>query len=693
MTLLPPAQVAQRIGEWPVRHSRATFWVLVVLGVLGVVVGTRIPLDRLRQPAAPMLHVDAGLPGIDAATVENLVTKPLEHALTTLPGLRDIESHSREGGADIFLLFARDVDRDRALARVRTLVEPRAAGLPTGMNAPTVSFDLARLAPAAVYVVSAPALSDDLVRWTRNVLADPLRELPEVASIAIKGIHHREVLIQPDPRRVAALGLSFDDLIDAVRRRGVARSRQSAARQVVAVPGSVEAIAARPVRLPNGEPIALAEVASVSMVSHAAVEEAHHNSASALRIIIYPRSRSDARHVANRSHAHVAWLRANDLVPAGAHIRTLHDESRALVSWLKRVLFLVGVCLIFIFAVVAALYGAQVSLSSMLAFAVWSAVAVAVLGELGQALTVSTVAGLMLVAAPFCLMLVSRLEAEDLRRVAIIGALAWVAGLTFAANAQISVAFAAGLVVAALVRWLMTPWLRIGLAAGAPHDETPVRWFARRPIAVRILAFVILIAVGACAYALSAVGAHKDVGTFSFRLRGDDPQQLHAIVDPMMVSLHVIAHVQDIVSSTQQQETWRLQLDPQRMDAVGVDIAAVGRALAIAREGLVVGQIAQGDEHLALRMRLAPGAAGVAFDHLLLRGESNKQPAIYLHHVGIARKELMARERVRVDGKPALKITATWRGADAREALQDFCGRVEVPRGYYLDCTVRNSPI
>jgi multidrug efflux pump subunit AcrB len=688
-------KAVQRLSEWPGRYSLVTFFVLVFLAGLGAVLAARITLDRFVSPPTVPLRVHAELPGLDAATVETLVTVPLERALASLPGRYDMESHSRYGSADVVFRFASRGNHRQVLARARTLLAQSTSSLPTGMAAPVAAFDHTARPPAAIYAVAAKTLSSELMRWVRNVLVDPLREISEIASVTIDGEKQQAIRIQPEPRRLAALGLSFDDLIDAVRRRDVAPRRKAARRQVV-TPGSAESIAARAVRLPNGEPIALAEVANVSLVNESAVARPRIGDIPALSVNVYALPGTDAVHVAERAHAHVAWLRANGLVPAGAKIHVLHDESHAIAQWLKHILERGSVCLVAILGVVALAFGVRVVRSAALAFAVWLPISVGALAAAGHTLNVSTAAGLMLAAVPFGVMLVSRFTTPSLWRIAVVGAVAWIIALVFAVDARASVAFAAGLVLAVLVRWLMTPWLLRGDAASELIVDTlsPAPWHRLRPpTTATVVAILMLTAVGASVYVLPVVEASANGGTFTFRLSGSDSQRLAAIVDPMVVSLHVIPKVQQIVSSTEQHDAWRLQLDSERMRAARVGLAQVGRAFAIAREGLVVDEIVNAERRLVLRMRLAPDAAGKSYAQLLLRGETAGHPPIYLHDVGVAEQTTMPRERVRLNREPAVEVTARWRNADAREALGDFCDRVDVPRGYRLDCVIRDSPI
>lgn len=693
MTAPVLSRALRRIGSFPARFPRVTALIVMVLTVVAAVMAARFPVDRLMTQATTRLDVRAELPGIDAATVETVVTKKLESALASLPGLRDIESRSRDGSADVLLEFRAGTDSRRSLIVARERLAQTIPELPRDMKAPAVSIDHAHDPPAAVYAVTAAVLSADVVRWVKNVLTDPMREIADVSSVTVAGAVQHEILIQPDPRRLSGLGLSFDDLIDAAQRHDTVVRRRKGSSRAVAPAGSVESIAARAVRLPGGESIALAEVARVSTANAPRSSPVTYDNLPALRIEVFPRRPSDATQVAERTQAHLAWLRANGLVPRGTTIHVLHDEARASARWLLRVLQAAGICLAAILIVVATFFRARIVLYAAAAIGVWLVLSLALLAQSGQLLNVATAAGLILAAAPLTLLVVSRFDVIDMWRIAAVGVVAWVAVLVLGANAQASAVFSLGLGVAMVVRWLFSPWL---IRAEEPQtekgDPDSTSEVVRPPTAfASIVALLTLVAAIGSAYALPASGTAS--GKFTFRLYGDDPRRFGAVVNPLLVSLHVIPGVEQVVSTVQQEERWRLKLDKERMEVVGIGLAEIGRAFAIANKGLVIGEIVEADRPVSLRLRLAPGSVGDTFERLPLRGELPNRPAIYLRHVGIAERSLAPRELVRVDAKPAVEITALWKNADARAALHDFCGRVAVPTGLNESCSLRDSPI
>lgn|GEM_PF-2076447 len=676
-----------RFAAWPDRYPGVAFLILVLLGASATIFAVRLPVGRA-APTAPAaaLQVRAELPGIDAVTIESTVTQPLLEALSALRAVERTVSDTREGRVDLMLRFASTAARDSAIESARDQVRRTMPRLPDGMSAPSVEPRAPPIPPAVVYAVTAENLSPNVVQWAERMLAGPLREAPAVASVAIEGAPEPEILIQPDVRRLVTLGLAFDDLIQALRRQDQAPARKRARRAIVAA-GSAEAIAARAVRLPNGEPIALAEVARVSTVEGDIGEAPRYRGAPALMLSVYPRTVADTARVAERAQAHLAWLRANELIPPDMVVHVRHDEARAAKQASKDIARRVGVYLAIALLVTVLLFGSRRGGLLACAFGVWLPVSGALLWMFGFSLNAMTASAWMLAGVPFVLMVTTPwfpgLALFAAGAAAVIG----VGGQWLGEDAQISAAFAITLAAGIFVAWLLTPWMhRDKQAKRALVRLLPMTWRARaEPLAVVMLAAAILAAASVQVRALTA-NASKGDGRFAVRVQGTDAPQLTAVGESLLPPLRESAGVDAVFFSAAPVTTWRLELDESHMYELGISVAEIGRALAIARDGLVVGEIVHGETLYRLRLQLPAGAAGDEYTRLLLRGERKNQPAVYLRDVGIAVQEVQPRELLRVNGEPAVEITARWTTPEARATLERFCRGPAVPSGYEREC-------
>lgn len=652
--------------------------------MLGSVLAARLQVVPTSPVPEFALHVDAALDGFDAAFIDAAVTQPLERVLA-FAGVRGREARSAPGRARIVLHFDSREARDAAIGEVERRIVAVLPELPPGMAPPVVTPVVPAPPPAVVYAVTAPAISPEVLGWVRHILLEPLRELEAVTSVTLEGAPAREIRIEPDSRRLAALGLGFEDLIESLRGDEQIRARRRNGDETPALPAEAQAIAARAVRLASGEPIALGEIARVSVEAYPEAMSLRIGEAPALQAVVRARSGREAQDVAERARAHLAWLRANDVVPDGVAVRVLHDEQQAARAWRNRaaghLLWLSAALL----GLGAALAGRRSLIVGALAIAVWLPTALGALWCLGLVLDGSAAAGIALALVAVAAASVLRGSPAAWAAVAGAALLCLGAGWGLQIGARGTAAFGLALAAGAVVRWLMLPWARFEPNAGRRAKSRAAR-----------AAAALLPLLAACASAVYAAHAITQApaqqGEWRLRLHGQDATRLADIADAMLPAIHAIGHVDDVRTSYAPEEQWRLHVDPARVADAGLTIAEVGRAFAVATTGLVVGEAASADEVLALRLQLAAEAAGDSFERLLLRGERPPYAALYLRDVGLVERVEEPREQLRVNGLPAVEITARWRSADTSICLSALCRRLEVPAGYRAECRIEERP-
>ncbi|MFL6624575.1 MAG: efflux RND transporter permease subunit [Sulfurifustis sp.] len=679
MTAKRLTTLAARLAGWPVRHPGLAFLAAVLLALGGMVFAGRLPLARTSPMPAPEVRVQARFPGVDPATVEAEVTVPIEIGLATLPGLQSVESRTGDGVAEIALRWVSAAARDQYLEEVREHLRS-VSQLPPAIDAPVVEAHESRV-PAVVYAVTSTVPQASAAQWIEHMLARPLRELPEVAAVAVEGMPEQEISIQPDVKRLAALGLTFDDLVHALREPN-AVARRSARRRPVMV-GSAEGIAARAVRLPSGEPIALAEVARIAVVERPRPAPRYQNEP-ALRLVVYPRLPADAARVAERAHAHVAWLRANDLIPPEVAVHVVRDESRLEKQALKRYARRAAVFIAATLLATALLFGLYAGGLLLAAYLVWLPASAALLWAAGLTLDAAVLAGVMLACVPLVVLVASPRFVAAASLFTGAAVLAGISAPWLSDYVASGPALALTLLLGIFVAWLLTPWMR----AKDTVSVFPAWLELRQPerVAAILLGVAILSAAVVSANALNVGDAAAEEGAFQLRLRGDDADKVAAAGAEAQLALQKLAGTERLWSSGTVAATVRLALDHERLDALGIPLAQIGRALAIARDGLVVGEIVHGETLYRLRLQLPSGAAGETFERLLLRGEQDGQPTVYLRDVGVAVREWQPLERLRVDGKPAVEIRLHWKGGQALQALKRFCREMSSTEDYEREC-------
>jgi multidrug efflux pump subunit AcrB len=680
------------LADWPARHpAAAALLILVALGVVGVATAPWLPIERAPSPPGASLVIETRLPGIDPTRIEQLVVAPITDAMSSLPQLRDIVSRARDGGAVIELRFASHDHRESQFIFARQRLAALADVLPAGAPAPSVERGDSPPRTAALYAITAEPLSREILAWAERELRRPLHELPETTTAALEGADSAEVLIQPDARRLVTLGLALTDVTLALQREDTAPARKAPRRIATAVPAVAAAVAARAVRLPSGESIALGEVAQVSIVTHAASERPRHAGQPALWLRVTPRSAAESADVARRVDAHLAWLRANDLVPRGVTLHKVFDEAAESQKWLRRALKRVAGVLALSLAAVLVLLGTRVAVTVLAGLTVWLPVCAGGLWAAGLSLNAMTLIGAIFAGVALVLMVARKALVPPMALLALAAVLAaWWTPTLFGMPTPWLTGLSVGVLCAIPIAWLVSAW-HVSVATSSSPIARRLPASLTTPTArLASLALALLVAAGISVRSLPAAIADAAGGTALVRISGDDDAQVMQLAETVLTRLRALPGLSDVVRAPMEEERWQLQIDDERLFESGITIAELGRAFEIARAGLVVGELVDADATLPLRVQLAPGAAGDAFERLLLRGERRDQRALYLRDVGSVLRVRDKRELIRVQRRPAVEIRARWSGARPPAELRQLRESLPVPEG--VELTIESWP-
>ena len=219
----------------------------LAVALLGVVACLRLPVDLLPSLELPRVSVQVRLEDAPAPEVEELVTIPVEQALSGAPGVQEVDSLSRDGLASITLAFPWMTDVDLAILDVRERLDEVRDTLPEAASPPTVqrwdpgNRPFAVLAASIAYGrVLGPNLGEEkaanvpatsiavgggeasrlvaLSQAIREVLRPRLEQLDGVASAELEGDLDERVLVEMDPARARLLDVAPTEVAQAIRR-------------------------------------------------------------------------------------------------------------------------------------------------------------------------------------------------------------------------------------------------------------------------------------------------------------------------------------------------------------------------------------------------------------------------------------------------------------------------------------------
>jgi len=202
------------------RMPRVVLTVMVILIAAGAAAYTSMPKESFPAIDVPYLYMSISQTGVSPRDAENLLAKPAEEELATLPGLNNISSTSTTGHASIFLEFDINTDKDQALADTRARVDAIKAKLPDDANDPVVAeIDLVGM-PIISVALYGSAPEKELVRRA-EALQDALETIPEVREATLSGARKEQLEVRIDLLRLEAYGLTAGQLFDALARNNM----------------------------------------------------------------------------------------------------------------------------------------------------------------------------------------------------------------------------------------------------------------------------------------------------------------------------------------------------------------------------------------------------------------------------------------------------------------------------------------
>ena len=192
-------------------RSRMVLLTLVLIFIVGSVTYANIPKES--NPDVPIPYVYAAVmhEGISPEDSERLLVRPLETALRSIEGIKEMNSQAAPGFGSVTLEFEAGVDNQKALRDVRRKIDEVKAKLPAGGEEPTVSEVNAALFPVLVITLAGPVPERTLLAVARN-LKDDLLGVKGVLEVDIGGNREEMVEISVDPMKMDSYGISQEEL-------------------------------------------------------------------------------------------------------------------------------------------------------------------------------------------------------------------------------------------------------------------------------------------------------------------------------------------------------------------------------------------------------------------------------------------------------------------------------------------------
>jgi len=319
---------------WLARSTRTIFFFAVMLTMAGVYLAFKVPISVFPETNFPrvVIGVDNGVMPVEQ--MEVTVTRPIEDAVNTVPGLLTVRSTTSRGSAEVSLFFDWNVDMVQSLQLVDAALAKAAQSLP-----PTARITTNRLT-FATFPILGYSLTSDTVPQTHlweiatYDLKPPLNRVAGVSTVRVQGGEVPEYHVVPNLALLQATGVTITDLVNAIQASNIVESpglyeanHQLILGLVGAQVHDLDGLRQLVIKTTSvGAPVRVADVATVEQSTMPVYTTVTANGKNAVLLNIARQPSSNTVAVADAVAAEVAQLQPK--LPPGVKLQIFYDQSQ-----------------------------------------------------------------------------------------------------------------------------------------------------------------------------------------------------------------------------------------------------------------------------------------------------------------------------------------------------------------------------
>ncbi|MBN2372812.1 efflux RND transporter permease subunit [bacterium] len=206
-----------KLSRFSIDRPIFTIMITLIIILLGAVALSRIPIDLMPDITYPTLSISTSYENASPEEIEELITRPIEEAMSAVPGVEEVTSSSSEGSSNVRVTFTWGTDLDVAANDIRDRLDRVIPRLPDEAERPSLrKFDLAGF-PVLILGASSNLDPIQMRKIIDNQVKYRIERIPGVASLDIFGGLNREIHVNLNLDRIKSMGLSLDQILDRIR--------------------------------------------------------------------------------------------------------------------------------------------------------------------------------------------------------------------------------------------------------------------------------------------------------------------------------------------------------------------------------------------------------------------------------------------------------------------------------------------
>jgi HAE1 family hydrophobic/amphiphilic exporter-1 len=209
----------QKLADICIRRPVFASMIILALMVVGGAGYFRLGVDRFPSVDLPTVRVSAALPGAAPEEIESLISQPLEEALNTIEGIKELRSINRQGMSMIIVMFDLNRNIDVAAQDVRDRVSAAMGELPREVDPPVVVKADNDLAPVLTFALTGSRPRRELTEIADKIVKTQIERCMGVGEVEIIGGLERTISVWVDAERLAAYQIPITDVREAIVRQ------------------------------------------------------------------------------------------------------------------------------------------------------------------------------------------------------------------------------------------------------------------------------------------------------------------------------------------------------------------------------------------------------------------------------------------------------------------------------------------
>ncbi len=323
----------QKLAEICIRRPVFASMLILALVVVGAASYTHLGVDRFPAVDLPTIRVFTRLPGASPTEVESQISQPIEEALNTIEGIKELQSVSGSGSSFVTVTFELSRDIEAAAQDVRDRVGTVLRNLPRDADPPTVSKSDNDLSPVLTIALSGQRSQRELTELADKIVKVQIERSVGVGQVDVVGGLERAINIWIDADRLAAYKIPVTAVRDAVDRQNaniaggnVTTSLREQSLRTIGRIANAEGFDQLVIATRNGSPIRVRDIGRAEDGTKEQRSSARLNGVPSVTLDV--RRQSGANTVAVIEGVKEKLARVQAQLPGDVKLEVIRDQSR-----------------------------------------------------------------------------------------------------------------------------------------------------------------------------------------------------------------------------------------------------------------------------------------------------------------------------------------------------------------------------